>query len=261
MNQEYSASLNKLFEVLVNYFMGGTDNDDQQLEKNESFNFYICSILSRHICSSGFKTSPINNTKTLDFFRLLLDECSRRDRKYSRRIQKGLLKRIHVSTFYVEFLKSSINHAKRLNSALGVDIDPTETFKSMFALFINCDNSSLEFELSSDYLLLATTDQHQASSNKSGAVHDFLIKSLAFSVNSFTGEQFKSILDYFNAEIKEKLNSSDADSSQLVYKLAKFFRYLCCEIEIEHELKEEYLIFIQKVCSLVYFWAYLPLEY
>lgn len=200
----------------------------------------------RHICSSSNTNSPINNESSLNYFRLLLVECQKKQKKYEKKIRQSSSK-IEVSRFYVEYLKSNLLNASQLKTSLDIDVCPVETFKSMFNLYLNysknSDDNKIEFEFS--YNLTSKQTSSPDTNDDSNDVNQYLVKSLSYSINSFHVEQFKSVLDYFNEEMKKVYNS--IDSSQMIIKFAKFFKSLFSDIELNNGLKEDFSTFIQRV--------------
>ena len=219
----------------------------------ENHNFYICSILMRRVCSSqGFSVTEVDaQTDHINYFNLLLNICLKNHKSKMKELKKGASK-IRLSSFHVDFIKTLIFYAAKLNEKYDMKIDSVKYCGHFFTLYIHFSKSVFEFEF--DYLNKFSLDNEssgdqiqaltQANENEMLA---YMTRSICVSINTLSLEQFKSALESFEKKMLEHLRvDGDVRSKNCLLKLAQLVKYMCSEFELDDKLKPEFSTFIQK---------------
>lgn len=229
-DESYCKNLNDLSEKLIDYFINLSMDRDSQTYENHSF--YICSILMRHICSTNFKNldnkKVLNNEKKMEYFKLMLEFCLKKHKKYVKKVKK-LDDYILLSSFYIEFLRSYILNSYKLVSYHNFDVNPVKLCKQLLSLYLNFDGKIIKLDLTNE------------TENK----NTYLVKSIVSSINTLNVEEFKEILKSFESEINENFHS--LIENKVLLKISELIRYACNELELNATLKPDFSEFLQKV--------------
>lgn len=169
----------------------------------------------------------------------MLDECSQEDKKLIKKIKKRQPAQ-KTFIFEAEYLKACILNHEKIARLTGAHLDPIECFKNMFTLYKHYSFDVAQTEITYEFLVNKQVNEPHADT-----MDDFLIRSLAQSINGLSNEQFKNALDF----LSDQMNTvSDCENPlEMLTKLTKFLKFLTCDIEIKSELMIDFSNFIQKV--------------
>lgn len=214
-----------------------SDTDSIKLTLIHDHDFYISSILIKHLCSKNFtESSKSKSEHIITHMKALVESCVKIHKKRTKRLFKSVkndetdqkVHKLKTSTFHIDFLKSYIYNTEKLNSLYGFEIDSVKLIQQLFKIYLNYDNN------------LKPIDGEEENADVV-----FLKRTFVFCLNSFTLENFKLILADIDSEFTDVYDS--LNDNKILVKLSNMIKYISCDIDLNDKLKEEFSIYIQKV--------------
>jgi hypothetical protein len=235
----------------MTYFIEANDLASENKELLAKHNFYICSILIKRACSSNLAQK--NTEGQLSYFKLLFKHCMKIHKEKMKNL-KNSLDKFMLTSFHIDFIKTCVYYSTCLIEKHELKLKPLKLCKQIIELLTSL-NDNFKFEtnyynqLKLDKISDLNEPREEEDEYQLGDTEKLklsLIRTVSLAARKLNINDFGLLLDHLELVLT---SDESLGSTQNLIRFAELIRYMCCEIELNEDLKANLSVFIQKVHS------------